>query len=164
MKRLWVVLILLLAFAGLADSAYLAKSYASGTPLLCDVTGFSDCNAVASSPYSKLLGIPLPQYGVLFYGVLFVLAALELLVFDRFLRRVLQLVSLVGLIMSIWFTLNQVFFIGAFCIYCLASAAIALLVFIFATLIEPWRTPGERLTPPPVPPPSSRGLLMPPMP
>ncbi len=139
MKRIGVLGVLLLAFCGIANSAYLAKSEIAGTPLICDIQNLSGCNIVANSQYSQLFGIPLAEYGVLFYGVLFVLAALELVLFDRFLRRVLQGVALFGVVASLYFTALQVFFIGAFCIYCLASSIIALLIFILATLIEPLR-------------------------
>jgi len=151
MKRIGVVFILILAFSGLADSAYLARQEASGEPLLCNIQNLSGCNIVAASEYSRLFGIPLAQYGVLFYGILFVLAALELVIFDKLLRRVLQAISLVGVIFSLYFTSVQIFFIGAFCIYCLASAIIALLILIFASFIEPMRTGGRR-SPPPVAP------------
>lgn len=162
MKRIGVVFIAILAFAGLADSAYLAQHAASGTPLLCNIQGLSDCNVVAASQYSRIFGIPLAEFGVLFYSILFVLAALELVLFDRLLRRVLQVVSLVGLITSAFSTIVQVFFIQALCIYCLASALITLLVFICASLIEPLQK-SVRQTLPPAPPTPPR-LSMPPAP
>lgn len=137
MKRAGVIAILILAFLGLADSAYIAQHEMSGTPLLCDITNLSGCNIVVASPYSYLFGIPLAEYGIIFYSILFVLAALELVIFDQLLRRVLQGVSLVGVIASLYFTLVQIFVLEAFCIYCLASALIALLILIFASFIEP---------------------------
>jgi uncharacterized membrane protein len=137
MKRLGVVGILILAFLGLADSAYLAEHEASGTPLLCNIQNFSGCNVVATSQYSHIFGIPLAEFGVLFYSIVFVLAALELVIFDRLLRRVLQMAALIGVAASLYFTLVQIFFIGAFCIYCLASALITVFILILASLIEP---------------------------
>ncbi len=140
MKRIGVVLILLLAFCGIADSAYLAGHEAAGTPLICNIQNLSGCNVVAQSQYSHLFGVPLAEYGVLFYGILFALAALELVLFDRLLRRVLQGAALVGVLASLYFMAVQVFFIGAFCVYCIASGIIALLVFMLASFIEPLRT------------------------
>ncbi|MHB8710196.1 MAG: vitamin K epoxide reductase family protein [Minisyncoccota bacterium] len=137
MKRAGVVGILILAFCGLADSAYLAQHEASGTPLFCNIQNLSGCNIVASSQYSHIFGMPLAEFGVLFYSIIFVLAALELIILDRLLRRVLQVAALIGVIASLYFSLVQIFLIGAFCIYCLASALIALLVLILAGLIEP---------------------------
>lgn len=158
MKRIGVVLILVLAFLGLADSVYLTQHALNGTPLLCNIQNLSGCNIVASSQYSHIFGIPLAEFGVLFYGIIFVLAALEIVVFDQLLRRALQVLSLVGVISSLYFTAVQVFFIGAFCIYCLASALIALLILILASFIEPIRRkapPQASFQPPPIPMPPS---------
>ncbi len=139
MKRLGVVAILLLSFFGLADSMYLAQHEMNGTPLICDIQNLTGCNIVASSEYSNLFGIPLADFGILFYSIIFVLAMLELVLFDQLLRRTLQGVAFVGVLSSIYFTIVQVFFIGAICIYCSASAVAALGILILATLIEPIR-------------------------
>jgi uncharacterized membrane protein len=139
MKRFSIVFILVLAFCGLANSAYLMQHEASGTPLLCSIQNLSGCNIVAASQYSRVLGVPVAEYGVIFYGIIFILAALELAIFQRLVRRILQAASLIGAIVSLCLTLVQVFLIGAFCIYCLASTIIALLICISAIFIEPMR-------------------------
>lgn len=150
MKRLWVVLILILAFFGLADSAYLAQSALSGTSLLCNIQNLSGCNVVAASEYSRIFGIPLAIYGVVFYSVVFILAALELVLYNRPLRRVLQVTSIIGVLSSLYFVFVQKFFIGAFCIYCSVSAVIALLILVCASFIEPIRKlTREDVQPPP---------------
>lgn len=151
MKRFGVIAILILAFGGLADSAYLAQHEATGTPLLCNIQNLSGCNIVAASQYSHLFGIPLAVFGVLFYSIIFVLAALEIVIFDRLLRRVLQVAALIGVAASLYFSLVQIFLIGAFCIYCIASALIALLILILASFIEPI-VKRERAVPPSSPP------------
>lgn len=160
MKRIGVVAILLLAFAGLADATYLAQHAESGVPLQCDIQNLSGCNIVTTSSYSQLFGIPIAVYGVFFFAIVFVLAALELVLFDRLLRRALQAAAVVGLLASLYFTFVQTFLIGAFCIYCLTSALIELSIFLIATGLEPLRGNGQ--TPPPQPPPIS-SLSMPPM-
>ena len=139
MKRAGAALILVFSFFGLADSAYLAQHALSGAPLLCDIQNFSGCNIVASSQYSYIFGIPIAELGVLFYGILFVLAALEIVVFDQLLRRALQVIAFVGAAFSLYSVSVQAFVIGSFCIYCLASAIIAFIIFILASLIEPIR-------------------------
>jgi uncharacterized membrane protein len=139
MKRIGVVVILALAFCGLANSAYLAEHEVDGAPLICNIQSLDGCNVVANSSYSRLFGIPLAEYGVFFYGTLFVLAALELVLFDQLLRRLLQAGAFLGVVASLYFTSVQVFLIKAFCIYCFASAVIALLILIVATRIEPLR-------------------------
>jgi len=162
MKRIGVILILFLAFSGIADSAYLTQHELDGTPLICNIQNLSGCNIVADSPYSHVFGIPLAEFGVLFYAILFVLAALELVFFDRLLRRVLQVVSLFGVIASLYFTSLQIFFIGAFCIYCTTSALITLLVLVLASFIEPIRKQNRLLPLVHSEPPISPHLQMPP--
>jgi uncharacterized membrane protein len=149
MKRILVVMIMVFAFFGIANSAYIAQNEASGDPLICNVQYLSGCNIVASSQYSSFFGIPISQYGVLFYGILFVLAAVELVIFNRMLRRAIQAVSVLGLIASLYFTFLQILLIGAFCIYCIASAVIALLIFASASIIEPIRRNKNHSSPPP---------------
>ena len=159
MKRFGVAVILVLAFFGLADSLYLAQHAANGTPLLCNIQNFSGCNIVAGSQYARIFGIPLAEFGVVFYGALFILAALELVLFNRLVRRMLQVVALVGILASLYFTFLQIFIIGAVCIYCFVSALITLLVLILASFIEPLR---KRVEPAMLPPSHSSNLPMPP--
>jgi uncharacterized membrane protein len=165
MKRTAVILILILAFCGLADAAYLAQHVASGAPVICNVHGLSGCNTVLQSQYSHPLGIPLASAGVFFYGLLFVLAALELFIVDRFLRRLLQWISIIGIIASAYFVFLEAFIIHAFCEYCLTSALITLLIFLCAGFIEP-RQKQTDLEPQPTPPTDSSPsrLTMPPAP
>lgn len=165
MKRIGVVAILVLAFCGLADAAYLTEHVVSGSSVICNIQGLSDCNTIIVSQYSRFLGIPLAELGVFFYGILFVLAALELFIFDRFLRRVLQVAAVVGVAASLYFVLLQAFVIHAFCAYCLVSALIAVLVFVVATFIEPFTQKKTEVSQPSLPtsPPVSR-LQMPPTP
>lgn len=139
MKRAYIVAILILAFCGLTDSVYILQHEINSTPLICDINNLSGCNVVVSSSYSYLFGIPLAAYGAFFYGIIFFLAALELVVLNQLVRRLIQAVSLIGVLASLYFTLVQVFVINAFCIYCLVSAVIALFIVICAGFIEPLR-------------------------
>lgn len=139
MKRAGVVAILILAFCGIADSAYILQHEVAGTSLLCDTAGLIGCTTVATSPYSFILGIPLAEYGVIFYSILFILAALELVIASESLRHVLQIFTGSGLLVSIYFVYVQLFVINAFCVYCLISVMIALLGFLAASVIEPVR-------------------------
>lgn len=150
MKRVGVILIFVLAFMGLADSVYLAEHESSGTSLLCNVQNLSGCNLVANSQYSHIFGIPVADFGVVFYGVLFALAALEFVVINRLVRRVMQGFALIGLLVSLYSTFVQAFFIHEWCIYCLASAFIALCIFILAAFIEPIKK-AVHVYPAPVP-------------
>ncbi|MFA5744901.1 MAG: vitamin K epoxide reductase family protein [Candidatus Paceibacterota bacterium] len=154
MKRTGVICIVFLAFFGLVDSIYLAQNEITNTPLICTVENLSDCNIVATSQYSRLFGIPLAEFGVAFFSIIFILAILELFVSNRLLRRFIQGCSIVGVASSVYFTFIEIFIIHALCIYCLVSAFITLLIFISASFIQPIRKSEQENppTPPSVPP------------
>ena len=160
MKRAGVIVILFLAFCGLADSIYLTQNEVSNVPLLCNVENLSGCNIVATSKYANLFGIPIAEYGILFYALVFIIAALEIVFFDQLFRRVLQALSIVGFLVSAYLTSIEAFVIHEWCIYCIVSAIIASGIFILACFIEPVRPfrkkdPSESLAPPrylPMPP------------
>ncbi len=150
--RAAVWLILLLAFVGLANSSYIAKSDRAGIPLICTLEASQGCSQVAESPYSHVLGIPVAQFGLFFYGLLFILCALELTLARIQTRRVIQALSALGLIASAYFVFIQISIINAFCIYCVASAIFTLLIFGIAYFIEPFaKTSAVLITPPPRP-------------
>ncbi len=162
-KRLATAAILFLAFFGIADSAYVLQTKLAGDALICGPEAFSGCNAVAGSSYSQLLGVPVSAYGVAFYALLFIVAALELVIFHHRARRLIQALAAVGFAFSAYFTVLQLFVINAFCIYCVASAVIALAIFLVAFLLEPLRprrSPHAPVVPPR--PPTHPYLSMPP--
>lgn len=155
MKRASIIAIILFALCGLSVAFYLAAHEADNTPLLCTAPTLSNCNIVATGRYATLLGIPVAQYGVAFYVVIFVLAALALIWDGRLLRRALQALASIGLVVSVCLTLVEIFVIHTFCIYCLSSAILTVLIFIASLLIEPVRTLLRRSPPanPPLLPP-----------
>lgn len=131
-----LALLLVLTFLGLADAWYLADSALTGSALACSISGLaalSGCNQVAQSAYSQFLGVPLALYGVGFYAVLFVIAAVLFASPIRLLYRAAIALGVIGFLLSLYFVFLQVFVIKALCIYCLASMVIALLIF-FVTL------------------------------
>lgn len=124
-RRLVLCVLVALALVGLADSWYLSMSAVAGDPLLCDLgAGLDGCNQVAQSPYSRIMGIPLADLGIMFYAVLGMLSALLLFVPRRPLLTTLAWLSVLGALMSVAFLYIQFFLIQAVCVYCLLSAAI----------------------------------------
>lgn len=133
----WAVAIL--SVIGLGIATYLSVLYVSGAAAACGAGG--GCSAVAASDYAKLFGVPVAFLGVggyslILLGSLAVIGGIEFLIESRYL--VLGLVGL-GTVFSAYLTATQVFFIGSYCAYCLASASIMtvmLILAIMAVLIE----------------------------
>ena len=125
-------LMLVFAVIGIADAFYDSYAIYNGQPLWCPPP-IDGCNTVANSPYARVFGVPLGYLGVIFYLYMSVLAAL--LVFDPFsrgLRLGALLYATLGVSGSLYFMYIQITYIHAFCIYCLISAVLTLLLFIAA--------------------------------
>lgn len=137
-------LMLLFAGIGIADAFY--DSYAIYTnQLLWCPPPIDGCNTVANSPHARIFGAPLGYFGLIFYVYMFALAGL--LAFDPFsrgLRLGALLYAALGVSSSIYFMYVQVAFIHAFCIYCLISGALTILLLIAALAhFRTTRRPGE---------------------
>jgi uncharacterized membrane protein len=121
-----------LALLGLIVATYLSlwKVGAIGT-LACGTGG--GCEAVQTSPYADLLGIPVAFYGVGGYLALLgtALAGLQ----PPWVRRQSPTVALVamsglGVAFSVYLTYLEAFVIHAWCRWCVASAVIVTGIFV----------------------------------
>lgn len=121
-------LMILLALLGFADAFYLTDMAFTGGTLACDIQGLSGCNTVAQSAYSRVFGLPLALYGVVFYSgfllALFSYGRISSLLY----RRALIFFAAAGALSSTYFLYLQQFVIDALCVYCLASALVSFLL------------------------------------
>lgn len=130
---------ILLAIAGLGVSAYLMWGYtAEGAELACG--GSSGCEEVKESPYSSILGIPLPVLGLGAYSVLLLLVVLQVWFsvnneqWASYTALAIFGISLVGVLYSAYLTYIELFVIYAICRWCVASAVIMAAFFILSIL------------------------------
>ena len=127
-----ISLMLVLALVGIADAFYDSYAVYNGQLLWCPPP-IDGCNTVANSPYARLFGVPLGYLGLAFYIGVFALATwLRFEPSSRGLRWVTLLYTAAGLCGSAYFFYVQRTFIHAFCIYCLISGVLTLLLFIAA--------------------------------
>ena len=129
-RHLLSACLILFAILGFADSWYLAHAALTNSALVCNIAGLDGCNVVAQSAYSHLFGIPNGVYGLVFYGLIFILGVLLYIVPKRLVYRLVAILGTIGLVASIVFLSLQFFVIKALCVYCLGSAVISLVVFI----------------------------------
>ncbi len=129
--RLTPYWLIALTFIGIADALFLSYNQFQGIIPGCSfLTG---CEQVLTSPYSKLFGLPLSYFGLVFYlGMLVLAVALAVRPEAKLLRWGVLLFAITGLLFSIAFESIQIFIIGALCIYCAISAATTLALFIAA--------------------------------
>jgi uncharacterized membrane protein len=125
--------IAVLALVGLLISAYMgAYSFGLMGDIVC---GSGGCNIVQDSPWAKLYGVPVPALGLVGYAALLIAAVAGLqpaLVASRTVSFVLVAAAVIGLGFSAYFTYLEAFVIHAWCRWCVGSAVVTVLIFLFA--------------------------------
>ena len=121
--------LLALALVGIADAGYDSYAIYTGQALWCPPP-IDGCNTVASSPYARILGVPLGYLGVLYYLGMAVAAVLLASAPLSLARRVIAFAyASAGVVASTIFFYIQATYIHAFCVYCMISALLTVLLF-----------------------------------
>jgi uncharacterized membrane protein len=130
----WIVVLLIgFSFLGFLDASYLTIKQYQGDIVPCSIT--EGCDAVLASAQSKILGIPVSRYGVVYYLAILLLSIASL--HNRNILRWVVYIPFTGLAFSAWFMYAQIVIIHALCQYCIASAIITLqLCFISMRMIQ----------------------------
>lgn len=117
-----------LAVVGLAVAAYLAYVETQAVAAFCGPVG--DCNAVQTSEYAYIFGVPIGVLGVM--GYLAILATWGWSRWRADGRAAFALVAMTsfGVLFSIYLTYLEPFVIGAVCAWCLTSAVVMTLLLI----------------------------------
>ena len=123
-------LLLVLALAGFADSLYLTYDHFQQGLAPCGTSIFSSCNAVLASSYAVVYGIPLALLGVIHYTLLFVSAGVFIKNKNNYFGALVVFLSYAGIVVSAYLMYLQAYVIQAYCIYCIASALLSLIIFI----------------------------------
>lgn len=132
-----------LTLTGLLISFYLLFSHYRvytdiGYRSFCALSRSINCDTVSQSPYSILLELPVPLWGVFGYAFLLLLIFLSLnkyAVSNRFWSIILA-IALIYSLMSIFFAYLSTFHIRSYCIMCIATYAVNFLILFYAWLIR----------------------------
>lgn len=133
MRKKIITALILLSFLGFWDTVYLTFHHYQNTTPTCTLK--YGCDIVLTSKFATLGTIPVALLGAIYY--LLVLAYGIALLRTRKKTLIVQLVilNLVGFIVSIILFLIQAFILHAFCIYCIFSEVISLLLLIFSVIL-----------------------------
>ncbi|HEY8559064.1 MAG TPA: vitamin K epoxide reductase family protein [Pyrinomonadaceae bacterium] len=127
----------IVALVGLADAAYLTVHHYTGEKVPCSVTG--GCEAVLSSAYAEIGGVPLAAFGAAAYFVAFSLAILAAYG-NRLTWKLFGALATLMAVFSVYLIYVQKFEIKEFCQYCLVSAATSVTLFLIAVWSRFWRS------------------------
>lgn len=125
-----MVVAILALLGGLVSLYMLAYALGLTGPVIC---GIGDCEAVQSSPYSRMGPIPVAAFGVVGYLVLMVVSLLGLQPASggsRIVRWALLGGGVLGVAFSAYLTYLEAFVIHAWCQWCVSSAVIMVLAFL----------------------------------
>lgn len=132
-----------LALLGALLAAYaLSLHYQTGASAICDISETFSCDKVNKSQWSELFGIPVALLGLLAYLVLAVLVVKQksvrrILSFTErdFWQYILALI-IVMLAFQMYLTYVEIFMLRAYCLICLGTQAIILVLVTLAAVIR----------------------------
>jgi len=126
-SKLFPAIAILIALVGLSDAVYLTIHHYTAEPVPCSIV--EGCEMVLTSAYALIGGVPLAAIGAAAYLAAIILAAITLT--GRNLAwKLYGLQVTIMTIVTCWLIYLQGFVIGAFCQFCLLSAAITFTLFI----------------------------------
>jgi uncharacterized membrane protein len=114
-----------LALAGMAVSAYLTYTHYADQPVACG--GYGGCDAVQTSEYAILAGVPVALLGVLFCAGLLAVALwwlARLPMAEEWAPVACFAMTLGGVAFAAYLTYVELFVLEAVCIWCVTYASI----------------------------------------
>ncbi len=111
-------IIIVLSLIGFTIMTYLTYLHYAKAKSFCDLSETVSCDAVTTSIYSEVFGIPVSVLGLVFFG--FVLYLLIFRYSERIYRNLVFL-TIFALIPSLYLTSTEIFFIKAYCPLCETS-------------------------------------------
>jgi uncharacterized membrane protein/protein-disulfide isomerase len=141
--RLYFWVVVFLAGAGLTASIYLSISHFRvytdiGYRSFCAISRAINCDTVSLSPYSIFLNVPVPVWGIVGYS-LFLLLVIAFPGRSEDKYRIWTILFLLAMAFSIYsavLAFISSYYIGSYCIVCIATYAVNFLLAYFCWLIK----------------------------
>jgi len=129
-------ILLLLGLAGFVVALHIFLTKRQNKVLVCTNDGIQDCNAVVNSKYNKTFGVANEISGMFYYGLVVLLSGLVIYgISNPFISWFLLISGGAAFLASIYFTYLQGFVLKKWCYYCVTSAIITLLIFMFELIL-----------------------------
>lgn len=140
MKILKIIAIVL-SLIGIADSTYLTIHRYTAEPVPCSIV--AGCETVLTSAYADFHAVPLSAIGIAAYLAAFILVIIALFG-NRLAWKIFGVEAVMMALFSAWLIYVQAKLIGAFCQFCLLSAAtsFSLLIVFLISLAFSRRNPS----------------------
>ncbi len=132
METPYLTTLIILSIFGVLDAGYLSWSHFFKKTLICPLE--SDCRAVTESRWSNIFGIRNDYLGLVYYFSVLIIAISSLFLSESSLRlfKLVLIMTAGGAFFSVFLVGVQIFSIKQYCLYCIASALISVLLLINA--------------------------------
>ncbi len=127
-----LIFFFVVAALGFLDAAYLTVEHYLNSVPPCAIGG---CEVVLTSVYATVAGVPVALLGALYYLVVLVLLKMYLDTKKEIFARIALLLTIAGMLSTIYFFILQAFVLHAFCVYCIGSAITSTALFIGALVV-----------------------------
>jgi len=132
-------LIFIFSLIGFLISVYIYRTKKAKKPFVCPITE-GGCEQVVNSKYSKLLGIPNENMGIIFYLGMMSISFLYLFSYLKETSLILGIklyplqliITGISAIFSLALLVIQMFKIKNYCEWCIGSTIVSVLIFIFS--------------------------------
>ncbi len=141
--KVYYLTIFMIALGGFIAACYLAAShYRVYTDMeyrsFCALTRSINCDTVSQSPHSILWGLPVPLWGIFGYALLLLFLVLAFKTDARPTRfwPLILCITMAYSLMSFFFAYLSILHIRSYCIICITTYAVNLLILFYAWLIR----------------------------
>ena len=127
------IAILIIALIGVVEASYLTYIHYHGLgslPCFGKNSGHSSCEAVQSSVYSKLAGVPVALLGLLGYVTIVV----SIFIRGELARAACFGTALIGCCFSLYLTYREIFTLKEICEWCVGSACLMTALAVLAAI------------------------------
>lgn len=139
LRYLYMAIIVLSLFALMFSIIILIQKTTAYSPAIdnfCSaLNSQSQCEAVQSSVYGKILGIDNPWFGIFGFAALTIFAGLNILKENKTLRRIIVTGGIVSGSMAMYFLYLQAFVIGQYCVFCVIVDIISIILLLISFYI-----------------------------
>lgn len=146
MKRRKILTWLMIVFSVLGIAASVESTIAhynpGGISEFCSINETFDCDAVNTSKYSELMGIPVAVLGLLAYGFLFIASILYLVRDEELLLDAIVGTSVLGFLFSLYLTYIEAFVLKTWCLVCISSQIAIFIIMIASITLRTTRRPA----------------------
>jgi len=134
MQTLYLSVLIILSVAGFFIASYIYRKKRAKKKLICPRR--SNCDTVIHSDYSRILGIPVEGLGALYYVFVFIAYVFVLITgyWSDSLALIFIGISICAVLFSVYLVSLQAFILKQWCAWCISSAFISILIFIFSYL------------------------------